>query len=103
MNQKLKMIFSPSMLTCIWDLLTKYLPTYLWVAITRPNKQCWLITERPTDARDNGYVLFKWLCQNHPEKNVIYAIRTVPISIGIIILQPLFVATHLGEYAVLIP
>lgn len=75
MNQKLKMIFSPSMLTCIWDLLTKYLPTYLWVAITRPNKQCWLITERPTDARDNGYVLFKWLCQNHPEKNVIYAIR----------------------------
>ena len=75
MTSKFKMIFSLSMFISIWDLLTKYLPMYLWVMITRSNKQCWLITERPTDARDNGYVLFKWLCQNHPEKNVIYAIR----------------------------
>lgn len=75
MTSKFKMIFSLSMFTSVWDLLTKYLPMYLWVMITHPNKQCWLITERPTDARDNGYVLFKWLCQNHPDKNVIYAIR----------------------------
>lgn len=75
MTSKFKMIFSPSMLVGIWDLFTKYLPMYLWVAITRPNRQCWLITERPTDARDNGYVLFKWLRQNHPEKNVVYAIH----------------------------
>ena len=75
MTSKFKMIFSPSMLVGIWDLLTKYLPMYLWVAITRSNRQCWLITERPTDARDNGYVLFKWIRQNHPEKNVIYAIH----------------------------
>lgn len=75
MTSKFKMIFSLSMFISIWNLLTKYLPMYLWVMITRPNKQCWLITERPTDARDNGYVLFKWLCQNHPDKNVIYAIR----------------------------
>lgn len=69
------MIFSLSMLASIWDLFTKYIPMYLWVSITRPNKQCWLITERPTDARDNGYVLFKWLRQNHPEINVVYAIH----------------------------
>lgn len=75
MTSKFKMIFSPSMLVGIWDLLTKYLPMYLWVAITRSNRQCWLITERPTDARDNGYVLFEWIRKNHPEKNVIYAIR----------------------------
>lgn len=75
MNSKIKMIFSLSMLASVWDLITKYIPMYLWVAITRPNKQCWLITERPTDARDNGYVLFKWLRQNHPEKHVVYAIR----------------------------
>lgn len=75
MNAKFKMIFSPSMLVGIWNLLVKYVPMYLWVAMTRPRKQCWLITERPTDARDNGYVLFKWLRQNHPEKDVVYAIR----------------------------
>lgn len=75
MTSKFKMTFSLNMLWGIWDLLTKYLPMYLWVAITRPKKQCWLITERPTDARDNGYVLFKWIRQNHPEKNVIYAIH----------------------------
>lgn len=75
MTSKFRMIFSQNMLVAVWDLLTKYLPIYFWVAITRPNKQCWLITERPTDARDNGYVLFKWISLNHPEKNVIYAIH----------------------------
>ena len=66
------------------------------------------------------YVLFKWLCHNHPEKNVIYAIRKNAADYANVanlgkvieygsyqhwyfILQPLFVATHLGEYAVLIP
>ncbi len=75
MKSKIQMIFSLNMLVGIWDLFTKYIPMYLWVAIIRPNRQCWLITERPTDARDNGYVLFKWLRQNHPEKNVVYAIH----------------------------
>lgn len=75
MSSKVRMIFSFNLLKGIWDLLTKYIPVYIWVAITRPNKQCWLITERPTDARDNGFVLFKWLRENHPEKNVVYAIH----------------------------
>lgn len=82
MNSKIKMIFSLSMFASVWDLFTKYIPIYLWVAITRPNKQCWLITERPTDARDNGYVLFKWLRQNHPEKHVVYAIRKCVADYG---------------------
>lgn len=75
MDKKIKMIFSTDMLVGVRDLFAKYIPVSLWVAITRPRRQCWLITERPTDARDNGYVLFKWLRENHPEKNVIYAIH----------------------------
>lgn len=34
----------------------------------------WLITERGTDARDNGYFFFKWLTENHPEINAVYVI-----------------------------
>lgn len=52
----------------------KYIPLNIY-AHFRPAKQCWLITERSGDARDNGWVLFKWLRENHPEINVIYAIH----------------------------
>lgn len=34
----------------------------------------WLITERGTDARDNGFFFFQWLRENHPEINAIYVI-----------------------------
>lgn len=35
----------------------------------------WLICERGSDARDNGYWFFKYLCENHPEIESIYAIN----------------------------
>lgn len=34
----------------------------------------WIITERPDQARDNGYCFFKYLRQEHPEQNVYYII-----------------------------
>lgn len=34
----------------------------------------WLISERGSDARDNGYVFYKWLKKNHPEVPIKYAI-----------------------------
>lgn len=36
----------------------------------------WLICERGTDARDNGYVFFKYMKQNHPEIKVKYIISS---------------------------
>ncbi|WP_238284483.1 CDP-glycerol glycerophosphotransferase family protein [Rossellomorea marisflavi] len=38
-------------------------------------KDLWLISERPDDARDNGYYLFKYVRENHPNDNVYYAIN----------------------------
>lgn len=37
-------------------------------------KNMWLISERGVEAKDNGYVFFKYLRENHPEINVHYVI-----------------------------
>jgi CDP-glycerol glycerophosphotransferase (TagB/SpsB family) len=39
-------------------------------------KDAWLICERGVEAKDNGYVFFKYLRENHPEKKVFYLIDT---------------------------
>lgn len=38
-------------------------------------KRIWLVCEEPAEARDNGYYFFKYMCENHPEVNCIYAIK----------------------------
>ncbi len=39
-------------------------------------RDIWLISERPNDARDNGYWLFRYIREQHPEqKHVYYPIR----------------------------
>lgn len=72
---KLKLLFSLEFYLAIFDVLFKYIPIYFFVALFHKKKQCWLISERPTDARDNGFVLYKWIRTNHPEKKVVYAIK----------------------------
>lgn len=42
--------------------------------ITKDNY--WLISERGKDARDNGFALYSWLKQNHPEQKVKYVISS---------------------------
>ena len=37
-------------------------------------KDIWLISERGTEAKDNGYWMFKYIRENHPEINVYYLI-----------------------------
>lgn len=37
-------------------------------------KQIWLFSERPSDARDNAFWMFKFVRENHPEINAFYAI-----------------------------
>ena len=39
----------------------------------------WIVCEDKNEARDNGYWFFKYICDNHPEQECIYAIlRTSP-------------------------
>lgn len=38
------------------------------------NEDVWLISERGNEARDNGYTLYKYIKENHPEINVKYII-----------------------------
>ena len=35
----------------------------------------WVVCERPSEARDNGYHFFKYVRENHPEKLCYYAIK----------------------------
>lgn len=35
----------------------------------------WLITDEPYEARDNGYHLFKYICQHHSEQKCFFAIK----------------------------
>lgn len=38
-------------------------------------KDLWLVAERETEARDNGYWMFKYIVEEHPEINVRYIIK----------------------------
>lgn len=38
-------------------------------------KDLWIIAERKTEARDNGYWMFLYIVENHPEINVRYVIK----------------------------
>ena len=40
----------------------------------RKHAKLWLICDRADEARDNGYWLFKYICEKHPEQEAIFAI-----------------------------
>lgn len=42
--------------------------------IVRSNREVWLIGERKSEAKDNGYHLFKYVRENYPDKKVYYVI-----------------------------
>lgn len=45
-----------------------------WSLFYRKKFDCWLISERGKDARDNGYVFYKYLKREHPDVPVKYVI-----------------------------
>lgn len=49
------------------------LPYALYLKIKRKNM--WLICEDYNEARDNGYWLYKYIREKHPEEDVVYAIN----------------------------
>lgn len=38
-------------------------------------RNLWLVCERSNEARDNGYWFYKYVCEEHPEQDVAYAIK----------------------------
>lgn len=56
--------------------IIKYVIVLLYCKITKKKiTNVWLISERGNDARDNGYVFYKYLKENHPEINVKFIIK----------------------------
>lgn len=49
-------------------LLFPFARLFLW------NKKIWIVTEFGYEARDNGYIFFKYMRENHKEDNCYYAI-----------------------------
>lgn len=43
--------------------------------LNKNNKDIWLISERKDEAEDNGYHLYKYIRENHPEQKVFYLIN----------------------------
>ncbi|MBO7560617.1 CDP-glycerol glycerophosphotransferase family protein [Candidatus Saccharibacteria bacterium] len=75
MKQKFKRVFfygawlfRYSVATCFSLLVT------IPLRFSKKYKNLWLISERPDEARDNGYWLYKWIIENHPEINVRYVL-----------------------------
>lgn len=62
-----------TLLESIWTIVKCYLliPVALW---KYRGREIWLVSERGTDARDNGYHFFKYLREQHPEIEAYYAI-----------------------------
>ena len=43
--------------------------------LKRRRPKMWLICEYGKEARENGYYFYKYVCENHPEQDVVYAIE----------------------------
>ena len=72
---KIKGVEFKEFIGCVISLVVKYLPCFFYSCIfKRDLSPVWLISERKNDARDNGFVLFKYIRTRHPEKPVFYVI-----------------------------
>ena len=99
----------------LWELVKYYalFPVAFW---KYRGREIWLVSERGTDARDNGYHFYKYLREKHPEIEVYYVItadsadRPKVEALGNVVLQGslqhylLFIAagykisTHINGY-----
>lgn len=56
------------------------LPVALLYRRFRPN--LWLICDNGLEASDNGYCLFKYICENRPEQDCVYAVYRTSVDYG---------------------
>ena len=75
MQQKIKKVFFYGMWLAKFSfLMVVFLIVSLPLRFSKKYKNLWLISERPDEARDNGYWLYKWILENKPETNVRYVL-----------------------------
>lgn len=60
-------------LVYMFKLAVSYIPGKVYKSF---NKDVWIISESPENARDNGYWLFKYVREHYPEKKVFYPIKS---------------------------
>ena len=53
--------------------IIKFVIAYVW-SIGLKKKDIWIVTERRTECKDNGYYFFKYMREKFPDKQVYYAI-----------------------------
>lgn len=54
-----------------------------FVKLFKPSmRNVWIVSERGTDARDNGYFFYKYLVEKHPEIKVYYVIKSSSADAG---------------------
>ena len=69
---KLKMIYISDIIALVFVFPVAFICSLFYRS---KNKNLILICESENEARDNGYFLFKYICENHPEQHVAYAIK----------------------------
>lgn len=76
MRQKLvKVLFYGTWLIRFSFLTTLFIIVTLPLRFSKKYKDLWIIGERPEEARDNGYWLYKWILENKPETNVRFVLK----------------------------
>lgn len=71
MHEKIKkLVFYASWLLTFSCKMVFFLIVSIPLRFNKKYKDLWLISERPDEARDNGYWLYKWILENHSEINV---------------------------------
>lgn len=75
MRQKIKRLFFYGSWLFRFSVATIFcLIISLPLRLNKKYKNLWLIEERPDEARDNGYWLYKWILENKPKENVRYVL-----------------------------
>ncbi len=75
MRQKIKKVFFYSFWLLRFSILTTFfLAITIPLRFSKKFKDLWIISERPNEARDNGYWLYKWVLENEPGINVRYVL-----------------------------
>lgn len=81
MRQKIKKIWFYSFWLIKFSfLMVTFLIISLPLRFNKKYKDLWLIGERPEEARDNGYWLYKWILENKPETNVRFVLKKTSVD-----------------------
>lgn len=73
-NKIRKLMKAPSYIRHILLFFILWIPARLLRKMSGRYRNLWLVSERGNDARDNGYWLFRYLREKHPEINARYVI-----------------------------